>query len=292
MSMNSSSFNSSVISLYLACQKSIGSKTTVTMFSLFSTFLLSPIYLLILWLGFRRWRCQRTKMSHTDFFTYNMMILEIFCVLGSVLYTFSLYINRLIIFRLGMVLFYTTLPTQTLFHVLTSMERYLAVVHPITYVHLRESLGVRIRNISTVCVWLLGFGWTEAIPWYSPWHSTIFFFSLLGLCVVVIFFCCLSVLQSLTRSRSGELDKGKEQTDQAKLKAFHMISAITGALLLRIGGVSIYLGLSELTSMDPEDLCALMDSGMWLMVPSSLVLPLLFLHREGKLPCSRIQPAV
>lgn len=50
-----------------------------------------------------------------------------------------------------------TLPVQVMFHLLTCLECYLAV-HPITYRHLRESHGIKIRNIITVCVWVVGLG--------------------------------------------------------------------------------------------------------------------------------------
>ncbi|XP_027893192.1 uncharacterized protein LOC114156859 [Xiphophorus couchianus] len=275
MSSDPSPFSSSGVLIYLACQNSTGNKATNTMYSLLSIFLLLPLYILILRRGFQRWR-RCLKLSHTDF-----MI-----VLRSVLNTFSLYINSFITFMLGLYLFSITLLTQTLFHVLTSLERHLAVVHAVTYMRLRESFGLRVRNFSTGRVWLLGFGWAGVTAWYSPTFPTTPFFSFLGLCVSAMMFYCLSVLRTLTESKPG-----KRQTDQSKQKAFHMIVIITGALLLRVGSLSLCLGLTELVPMERGDLCAAMDSGMWLTVPSSLVLPLLFLHSARTLICSRIKPA-
>lgn len=276
--MSDSAFNSSSNKMFTACRNSIGSKTTNTMFSIFSTFLLLPLFLLILYMGFQRWRRPAApKMSHTDFFTYNMMVVESVGAAASVLYTVSLYVTSEAMFTLGMFLFSVSLLAQTFFHALTCVERHLAVVHPVTYMHLRETLGVRMRNGSSVCVWLLSVGWLGLTVWYTPVFPTVPFLLMLGACVFVVCFCCLSVLRVLTRSGPGE------QAEQSKQRALHMIVAIAAALLLRFVGLLVCLGLSQVTSMGLEDLCATMDSGLWFTAPSSLVLPLLYLHRAGKL---------
>lgn len=51
---------------------------------------------------------------------------------------------------------------EILFHILTCVERCLAVVHPVPYLRLKNKRGVRIQAVSTGCVWLLrfvGIGW-------------------------------------------------------------------------------------------------------------------------------------
>jgi len=226
-------------------------------------------------------------MNHSDFFTYQMMIVEIFGVFGSVTYTLGNYIKSEAVQMLGVLLSSITLPGQTLFHVLTCVERYVAVVHPVAYMRLREARGVRIRNGSTVCVWLLCFGWTGATGWDFYDFPVIPLFSILVFCIFVIFFCCMSVLCVLIRPGPGDVGGKKERVDQSKKRAFQMIVAITVSLLFRSVGLLFWLGVIDMPSLDLQGLCVLIDSGLWLMVPSSLILPLLFLHRAGKLSCCR-----
>ncbi len=60
---------------------------------------------------------------------------------------------------------------------------------------------------------------------------------------------------------------------------------ILGMLLLRFFGIFCF-GLNSLILIR-KDVHAVLESGIWLTLPSSLVLPLLFLHRAGKLACCR-----
>ena len=287
-----SASNSSIPPFYLACQQSIIRNVIYTLYAFTNALFLLPLYILILYMGFKRWRRQRSTsaertMSHFDFFTYNMMIPEIICVFGAVFYTLGTYIKNELLFLLGVFFFCVILPGQTLFHVLTCVERYLAVVHPVTYMRLREADGIRIRNIITVCAWLLCFVWVGVIKLYLPKFPTIPFFSFLGICIFVTFFCCLAVLRGLTLPGPGEAGNHKQRGDQSKQRAFYIISAITVTLLLRSVGLLLCFGLEHLVTVSLTELCELLDSGIWLTVPSSLILPLLFLYQAGKLPCCK-----
>ena len=187
---------------------------------------------------------------------------------------------------LGVYVFNIILPGQSLFHCLTCVERYLAVVHPITFMRLRETRGVRIRNISIACVWLLSFGWTGVTKMYLPYFPTVPFLFIMGCGLIVILFCCFSVLRVLTHPGPGEVGGNKEQVAQSKRRAFYMIVAILGVLLLRFVGLLVSFSLREVVTL-PEDLCWIEDFGLALTIPSSLVVPLLFLHKKGKLACCR-----
>ncbi|XP_044040195.1 somatostatin receptor type 2-like [Siniperca chuatsi] len=285
------SSNSSISPLYVECLKSMASNVIFTMYTITNVLLL-PLYILILYMGFQRWRRQCSvpggqSTSHSDFFTYHIVAVEIFGVFGSLIYTLGIYTNGVTMLTFGMCVSCIIFPGQTLFHCLTCVERYLAVVHPITYMHMRETVGVRIRNISIVCVWLLSFGWIGLTILYLPGFPAIPFLCMLGISLIVIFFCCLSVLCVLTHSGPGEVGGTRERADQSKHRAFHIICAILGVLLLRFFGLLVILVLPHFHGIRLEDLCGLMDSGIYLTVPSSLVLPLLFLHKTGKLACCR-----
>lgn len=274
-------------SLYSQCELVLASKIIYTAYTCFSIFLLFPLFILILCLGFQRWRRHPSgTVGNTDFFTFNMMFVEIVGVVGSAVYSLGNLIGSEALFMVGAILSSPIFPGQTLFHLLTCAERYLAVVHPIAYMHLREAVGVRIRNISSVFVWLTVFGWMGLTQNYYPEFPVICLFTLLSVCMCVMFVFCMSVLYVLLQPSPGDSGGTKQHVDQSKKRAFQMIVAIKGTLLLRFVGLLFWFGLLDIQSFNVTALCVFIDSGMWLMVPSSLVLPLLFLHRAGKLSCN------
>lgn len=178
-------------------------------------------------------------------------------------------------------IFSFTSPGQSLFHVLTCVERYVAVVHPITYRSLRHSGGVRIRKISSGCVWLLCFtalAQSKLVCGYTRFIlQTCFMVALLAL----VSFCSVSVLCILIHAGPRKAATDKAGVAQSKRRAFHTITAIMGTLWLRFVGV---IFTSFFYNPNQELRCLVQSSAAWLTMPGSLVLPLLFLHRAGKLP--------
>jgi len=263
------------------------------MYSSISILFLFPLYIFILCMGFKQWRSRRSApagatMSHFDVFTLHMMILEILGLFGSILYCLGRKVETLL--TVGMFLVDILFPGQTLFHMLTCWDRYLAVVHPVTYMRLRQKSWIRIRNIVIMFGWVMCFNSVVATEMYSFHVNTILLLASLGFGTFVVLFCCLSILWVLVRPGPGEVGRPIRQADPSKQRAFYMIVIITGVLLVRFFGILVCYGIEQLVSIDHEDLCALLDSGIWLTVPSSLLLPLLSLHKAGKLPCGRTSP--
>lgn len=278
-------------SLYEQCQLSVGSSVLFGLYTAYVMVILGPLCALILFLGFQRWRRQRlspaaTAMSNTDFFTYNAMAVELFEVLGTAVYTTGNLFTGEPALMLGVVLNAPPMFGLVLLHLLTCLERYLAVVHPIAYVHVREAVRVRIRNISSVVVWLFSFGSLGVTRQYYPDYPVAPMFFLLCVAILVTLLCCVSVLRALVRPGPGQEGGKQQNVDQSKKRAFQMVVAITGALILRSVGLLFWLGVVNVEAFGTNLLCIFIDLGIWLMVPSSLVLPFLFLRRAGKLTCS------
>ena len=295
MSVNSSSSSNASLpasstcphNLYCVLQYCFKSKAgiiNVTFFTITSIFLLLPLYIYVLYLGFKRWRQQRsnTTTSHSDVFTYNMVIVELMSVFGSVLICCGLHTDLPQMMTVGILLESINLSGQMFFHLLTCVERYLAVVHPITYLSLRQERGIRIRNNNVVCAWLLSFALTGLLYSENQVLNDIMSFGSVAFVLILISLCSLSVLCVLIRPGPGEGGGGREQVDQSKLRAFYTIMVILGVLMVRLGGSILINALYDSPQLVGTNGCGLLSSIVWFCLPSTLVLPLLFLQRAGK----------
>ncbi|KAI3375883.1 hypothetical protein L3Q82_003767 [Scortum barcoo] len=257
--------------------------------SLANIVLLAPLSILVLSLGFQRWRKQRSGSSAavtspSDFITYNTAVVELIGVLGYTMTLCSTYSNLPMMGVVGVLFGAFPWNGQMFFPFLTCVERYVAIVYPITYLRLRRAGLVCIRNVSTVIIWLqclstMGFLFLvrDSLEYRLIPNIITLVFILIGM-----IFCSASVLSVLTRPRPGEVGGNRLQVDQSKQRAFHTMIIITGVLCLRFGGTLVCSVVGSLTSYDVQ--CLVMVTGGWVNLPSSLVLPLLFLHRARKLP--------
>ncbi len=214
-----------------------------------------------------------------------MVVMELIYILGGIINCCGSFVSLTWMMAVGFFIINFVYPGQIFFHVLTCVERYLAVVHPVTYLRLRQSRGVKIRNISTVCVWLFCLVWVVVVALNAPKIPASQFFCLMVFAIIIVSFCSLSVLFVLIRPGPGEVGGNREHVDQSKQRAFHTITAIMAVLCLWLAASVVVLALDKSNIMSRSEGCFLMVSVNWLTLPSSLVLPLLFLHRAGKLVC-------
>lgn len=134
-----------------------------------------------------------TKTCHADVFTYHWILMELFLVSGTI---FTYYGNSagLRLMTAGGILFISTSYVgQSIFHLLTCVERYLAVVHPVTYRGPKKSCGVKIQNISIAFAWLFSFAWMGIMSVSYPQLPTVPLLCVLVFLPVVISFCSVSV---------------------------------------------------------------------------------------------------
>ncbi|XP_042257230.1 uncharacterized protein LOC121889385 [Thunnus maccoyii] len=277
----------SLFNILLKCYRSTAGSFTITAFTITSILFILPLCILVLYLGHQRWRQQHSGavISHSDLFTYHMVITELMNILGFTLTCCGVLTDIPEMMMPGLYLSYINISAQMFFHILTCVERYLAVVHPVTYLGLRKARGIRIRNITIGCVWLLCFAATGLMFIEDTMYNTIIAFCIAALSLIIICFCSLSVLCVLSHPGPGEGGGSRQQVHQSKLRAFYTIMAILGVLLLRFG--HSILATVLFTSLEETGMCAIWFSTPWFSLPSSLVLPVLFLHRAGKLPCCK-----
>ncbi|KAM3590406.1 uncharacterized protein V6R79_009029 [Siganus canaliculatus] len=247
--------------------------------------LLLPLYLFVLYLAGQRWRWQLSGLtaSHSEVFTTHMMVVELMNVVGSALICGGILARRQLIAALGIYFAVASTGGQGLFHVFTCLDRYLAVVYPVIYRSLRTERGGRMRNATVGGVWLLIL--VAAALVFSSFPFQVVAIGLMVGTLIAVSFCSLSVLCVLIRPGPGEEGGARKRVDLSKLKAFYTITAILGALLLKFGGGLLSTMLVYTGNVDDALRCGGVTGWYWFGLPSSLVLPLLFLQRAGKLAC-------
>lgn len=244
---------------------------------------LLPIYIYVLYLGFKRWRQQSagTAVNHSDFLTYHAFLVELISVSGLILIRCGIHAKHTNLATVGIGLTAIQFGGQLLFQILTCGERYLAVVHPVTYMRLKDARGIRIRNFIVGCSWLLCFSTTGLMYIKGQVANLTVYFTLLGSGLVVVSFFSFSVLHILIRPRPAEVDKKRRQVDQQKIRAFKIMMAILTALVLKFAS-NIVSTATYTSILDFSTQCDLWMGTRWADFPSTLVIPLLYVQRQRK----------
>lgn len=282
---SSSPDNVSAHSEHFECTDDGDAQLVHSNFSAIRGVLLIPLSVSILYLGFQQWRPHRSfrATSHFDIFTYHQSVMELIWGLGMVLFHIGVHFNLTHLVKVGYFFICVILFGETLFHILTCLERYLAVVHPVTYRGLQHTHGDKIRNTGIAFAWLVSWMWSFIITQNHNSLPSIPFLSFLVLSLIVVFFCNLCVLLALIRPGPGGGDKNKGYFDQTKQRAFFTVGAILVVLLLFLLAFIVSSAIRESKVLPQRVRCLIMSFVLPFSLPSSLVLPLLYLYKEGKL---------
>ncbi|XP_032439870.1 uncharacterized protein LOC116733197 [Xiphophorus hellerii] len=275
--LENSSPNNSKMS-YSDCLMTKPSIFIYTSFIAVNVVLLFPLFVSILYHGVQqRWKNCSSTVGHSDCFTFHLVVMELIGVCGCVISFGGIYSEKVTVVKVGTVLFSFTWLGEGLFLILTCVEHYLAVVHPIDYLGLKNKRGIKIRNVVLACVWLLCLvGLSLAVKDYYVVIDT----CVVILTVTIVPYCSISALRVLTQAGPGQ--PGRDRADQSKQRAFYTIVTILGALTLRLFWNVIFI-VCDLEEFSTN--CIMMTCEALFNLPCSLVLPLLFLQRAGKLVC-------
>lgn len=260
-----------------------------TSFFITTTCLLLPLFALIIYMGYQQWRKKssfgRATTSHSDIFTYNIIPLELFNIFVNGCYVYLMFIHQKMLIKVLRVLGTICLNGQNAIHLIACVEHYVAVLHPVMYLESKKPRNIRIRNISLVCFWVLLIGGSLSAQDVHMESASLFVTAMLilGLQVIFVAFCNISILCSITRPEPGDVHQGRRNVGLRKKRAFYTVTAIMGALLTRFFG--IFLQVVCLLWMNKN--CFISSLFLGFGLPSCLVQPLLFLYRAGKLGCSR-----
>lgn len=251
-----------------------------TAFTMTNLFVLLPLLIMTLSVVLQRWWQQYpAPTSHSDCVIFNMAVLELFFLFTTISFCIAYYTHVHIVMMVTSKISFIFVCRQIYFHILACLERYLAVVHPLVYMHSKKDI---IRWIFILFSWLFSLGELFLITIDDFSIIMITYLIKQILCLIIISYCSIAVMYVL-RQPCVQTEV-KERTDQTKQRAFNSILFIMITLLIRFCGTLIFILVFLLSIVSITFQCILISSSFWFGLPSSLVLPLLFLHKEGKLP--------
>ncbi|XP_042603703.1 uracil nucleotide/cysteinyl leukotriene receptor-like [Cyprinus carpio] len=220
----------------------------------------------------------------SKFFILNLSVCEIgislYCFVYAISY-WSLSVSTIKLFFVGL-----TITGRPLFQCLICVERYLAVLHPVTFLKYKP---LRYRVFCCTVAWIICLGscvFCMYILGEDDMHLYTWFFSLQFLFYLSIqLFCLVAVLRALKQSGPGERGGERNEENHMKRRAFHLILITTVSMAIIYGP---YLIIGFLTIMIKQLIQPLWFIGLTCYVLAGFVHPLLHLHRAGKVSCLRL----
>lgn len=275
--------STNMLSIFFDCISESG-KVGFVSYTVINIVLLLPLCTSVLYLGLQQWWQQRTRgpMNHIDAFTYNMSISEVLSTMGLICLCLAIHTKVQPVAAVGVSLFAINMNGQVIFHTMACVERFLAIIHPITYLSLRKANGVRKRNVAIVSVWLLNIMQTGVMYVKLDDYLMHFYFTLITFFLAIVSVNTLYAVCALLHSgpRAG---RTRSQLVQSKAKAFHNMVVIVGALWVRFVGHFCITLLYMFLDAGGHQKCILLLGVVWFSLSTSLPLPLLFLCRLAKL---------
>ncbi|XP_067231457.1 chemokine XC receptor 1-like [Chanodichthys erythropterus] len=169
---------------------------------------------------------------------------------------------------------------RPLFQCLMCVERYLAVVHPVTFLKYKP---LRYRVICCTVAWVITLGsCVYCVFTVGLFYMYIWFYLIQSLLFLSIqLFCLVAVLRALKQSRPGERCREREEENLMKRRAFLLIVITTVSVIIFYMPFTIS-GFFFLTHKYIKELFSV---SFICNVLISFVQPALYLHRVGKLFC-------
>ncbi|XP_051734818.1 uracil nucleotide/cysteinyl leukotriene receptor-like [Ctenopharyngodon idella] len=214
----------------------------------------------------------------SEFFRLNLSICELVNCLNSLLAILPMYFSSLSF--LPYILQGLIHTGRPLFQCLICVERYLAVVHPVTFLKFKP---LRYRVICCTAVWIIIIGSCFFNLFFisQNFHAHIWFFSTQFLLFLSIqLFFLVVVLRALKQSGPGERVRERKEENHMKRRAFHIILITTVSMTFIYVPYSITGFCIILTQQNYQ---VYWLPGLVCYVLAGFVQPVLYLHRTGKL---------
>jgi len=239
-----------------------------------------PTHSYVIWLIITR-----SSEVASEFLNLNFSICEIVLCLKNV---FNLLEIQYSCFKTLTQVLQGLITGRPLFHCLICVERYLAVVHPVTFLKYKP---LRYRVMCSATVWIITCGSCLFCWLILKSLTTIFYTWFFSLQFILFFsiqlFCLVAVLRALKRSGPGERGGEKEEKNSIKRRAFHLILISTVSLAVTYVPF-IIAGFTEIFTQ--QHFPVLWSTSVFCYILGGFIQPVLFLNHVGKLTLFSTKP--
>ncbi|XP_050948626.1 hydroxycarboxylic acid receptor 2-like [Labeo rohita] len=216
-----------------------------------------------------------------EFFNLNLSVSEIGNSLNSLFFLLSTWFPSVWILQMFFIGFPIT--GRPLFQCLICVERYLAVVHPVTFLKYKP---LRYRVICSTVIWIITLGSCLCCVYILVSFNIIvhawFFVLQFILYLSIKLFCLMAVLRALKESGPGERGRFRDEKNHMKRRAFYIILVTTVSMVVLYVPIFISAIFINLTKQNIEGVWA---PALICYVLAGFVQPVLYLRRNGKLSC-------
>jgi len=210
----------------------------------------------------------------SEFFIFNLSVCELGICVNNLFFVLSMRYTSLLGFEMFLAgLFFTGRP---LFQCLMCVERYLAVVHPVTFLKYKP---LRYRVICCTVVWFIVLGCCFLCLLVSDEMELILLLMQFLPFFFIQLFCCVAVLRALKQSGPGERARQRKEENHMKRRAFYLILITTVSMAIIYVP---YIIIGFVTILKHQVINAVWSFGLICYVLAGFVQPVLYLHRAGK----------
>nr|XP_020456505.1 proteinase-activated receptor 3-like [Monopterus albus] len=236
----------------------------------FNMFVGIPANLMVLWLIHKN----KGDSSTSDIFILHLAVLDVFfCAVPPLELTNLVFIttkSTQCIQRF----FDGVIESSLLFHSCICLDRYVAVVHPITFTKLKDRNH---RAVLVTVIWLLTLAYAAAKCVGNITHFYIVFAAMILTAFPFMVFCNISILRVLRKSGPG-----RDEMHPVKKRAFKIVLLILAIIMFNYLPLVVLFPFRKYFSPDVFR-CYIHYIAFGLMDLSSSIQPLLYLSKE-KLP--------
>ncbi|XP_026765473.3 G-protein coupled receptor 35-like [Pangasianodon hypophthalmus] len=230
------------------------------------------VYVIVLLLNGRR------SLDPCDVFTLNQATAEIFFMLLAPFHiTCDVKMDLCFYYAFGFVIGVGML-VRSQFQCWVCLERYLAVVHPLTFLKFRP---LRYRMAICVVTWTSGLACGIFCMFMFPFlpYRIILAYAVTILSINV--FSCVSILNKLRHPGPGERNADRRMEDRAKKQAFHIVMVNLLTFLVQSIPISVTFCMQDALSLMDFSLALVISLAINIMM--GFMSPVFVLHKAGKL---------
>ncbi|KAF4090635.1 hypothetical protein AMELA_G00054280 [Ameiurus melas] len=251
--------------------------------------LVTPAHLWCLWVHF----CTKRKIKVTQFFFLNNIIMElIFCMECGIELLSMVFVKNYMMWNVLYFFFGLSWVGRPLLQTCICIERYLAVLHPVTFLRYK---GIKYRIAATVAAWLMAsaYGVNLANAMIFPDYIYTFVFII---ALSVVSFCCVSVLCALKHPGPGDTHiskrTGRDGGNQQKRNAFKTIFSALLLILFTYLPQTILIFFNGTGVDQILFVCSVVPFINSVNVFGVIITPLLKLYKESHQQCLKHQKEI